>query len=58
MKNKRRDFLKLSGLAGIGMANLGILQGFTTKSNDHNGSDIEQTIKYYEKSHVQQLIGV
>lgn len=28
MKNNRRDFLKLSGLAGLGMTGLGVLEGF------------------------------
>jgi dienelactone hydrolase len=29
MKNNRRNFLKLTGLAGIGLAGVGILEGFT-----------------------------
>ena len=35
MKNKRRDFLKYSGLAGLGMAG-GIMKGFTAdRTVDH-----------------------
>ncbi|HET7002803.1 MAG TPA: twin-arginine translocation signal domain-containing protein, partial [Puia sp.] len=39
MKNKRRDFLKYSGLAGLGMAG-GIMKGFSAdnKVNYMSGS--------------------
>ena len=33
MKNKRRDFLKLSSIAGLSIAGGGLLQGFTANSN-------------------------
>jgi len=32
MKNTRRDFLKLSGLAGIGFAGAGILPAYGVKT--------------------------
>lgn len=35
MENNRRNFLKLTGLAGIGVAGAGILKGFTT-GKDYN----------------------
>ena len=28
MKNNRRDFLKISGMAGLGLAGTGVLEGF------------------------------
>lgn len=31
MKNNRRNFLKIAGMAGIGVAGSGILDGFTVK---------------------------
>lgn len=34
MKNKRRDFLKLSGLAGLAIAGEGVLGGFASPPND------------------------
>jgi dienelactone hydrolase len=36
MKNKRREFLKLSGLAGLGITGGGMLKGFASISDDHN----------------------
>ena len=40
MKNKRRDFLKLSGLAGLAIAGEGVLGGFTSRTeNSSNGTD-------------------
>lgn len=35
MKNKRRDFLKLTGLAGLGLAS-GIMKGFANEPHDNN----------------------
>jgi dienelactone hydrolase len=34
MKNKRRDFLKLTGLTGLGLASGGLLKGYTTEQNN------------------------
>lgn len=36
MKNKRREFLKLSGLAGLGITGGGMLKGFAASLDDHN----------------------
>ena len=38
MKNKRRDFLKLSGLAGLSIAGVGILEGFAAEPEKYNKS--------------------
>ena len=40
MKNKRRDFLKLSGLAGLAIAGEGVLGGFASKPNNYDGSNL------------------
>lgn len=41
MKPKRRDFLKLSGLAGLGIAGEGVLGGFASLPNDiSNGKPV------------------
>jgi dienelactone hydrolase len=37
MKNKRRDFLKLSGLTGLAVASSGMLKGFAFDSRDISG---------------------
>lgn len=48
MKNNRRNFLKQTGLAGIGVASTGILGGFTKESNEkierpnYNNTRIQQ----------------
>ena len=36
MKNKRREFLKLSGLAGVAITGGGMLKGFASALDDHN----------------------
>ena len=38
MKNKRRDFLKMTGLAGMGIASGGLLQGFAAETNHHTSN--------------------
>ena len=34
MSNKRREFLKMSGLAGMGLANLSTLANLATETSD------------------------
>ena len=42
MKNQRRDFLKLSGLAGLSLAGVGIFKGFATEPEKYNKSALDQ----------------
>jgi len=39
MKNKRRHFLKLTGLTGLGVAGAGMLKGFALNDNKKTGND-------------------
>ena len=41
MKNNRRDFLKLSGLAGLGMSGMNILEGFAAGASQTNVKMVE-----------------
>lgn len=40
MPNKRREFLKLAGLTGIGAAGTGMLKGFASEQNNDNKTSI------------------
>jgi hypothetical protein len=55
MKNKRRDFLKLTGMAGLGLAGSGIIKDLLSEPLYEYPKDIEKTWKQYEKSHVQRF---
>lgn len=41
MKNNRRGFLKLSGLAGLSVTGGGILKGFAAEPDNHHKSDLD-----------------
>jgi predicted dehydrogenase len=41
MKNNRRDFLRLSGLAGIGLAGTGMLTGCVTSKGSNGGNNVQ-----------------
>lgn len=49
MKNKRRDFLKLTGMAGLTVAGAGVLNGFAAEPEKDNKSALDQ------KTHVQHF---
>ena len=40
MKNKRRDFLKISGLAGLALASEGVFGGISSQPNNYDGSNL------------------
>ena len=40
MKNKRREFLKMSSLAGLGITSAGMLNGIASALDDHNQSNL------------------
>lgn len=52
MKNNRRDFLKLSGLAGISLAAAAITDGCTTSKHSQGTDDVLTQVK---KSHSQRF---
>lgn len=52
MKNNRRNFLKLTGLAGFSMAGASILQGFSSGLKSNN---TRLSLNYDKKSHVQRF---
>ena len=49
MKNKRRDFLKFTGLAGLTAAGASVLNGFTAEPEKNNKSALDQ------KTHIQHF---
>jgi predicted dehydrogenase len=53
MKNSRRDFIKISGAAGLGLTG-GAFQGCASDSTEEN-SDLPQYINDYEKKRVQRF---
>ena len=52
MKNNRREFLKISGLAGLGLAGSGLLNGCATRDNTAN---LDQAGAPSGKTHQQQF---
>ena len=55
MKNKRRDFLKLAGLAGIGLAGGGISKGFASGNSNAGSTELSKLIRQYGQSHIQHF---
>jgi hypothetical protein len=55
MKNKRRDFLKLTGLAGLGMAGNSVMKGFDPLQDTRKKPGLDVVSKQLEKSHVQRF---
>jgi len=51
MKNKRRDFLKLTGMAGIGMAGLGVMNRHLSEPDYTPERGIEKQWLKIEKLH-------
>ena len=54
MKNKRRDFLKISGLAGLALASEGVFGGISSKPNNYDGSNLNPLLNP-DKIQQQQL---
>lgn len=52
MSNNRREFLKLTGLAGIGLAGTGLISGCTTIGQQAN---LAETQKQAKRSHTQRF---
>jgi hypothetical protein len=55
MKKNRRDFLKISGLAGLSIASEGIFKRSVSETVTSDKPNWAQTIKAYEKEHIQQF---
>jgi len=55
MKTKRRDFLKVTGMAGLGMAGGSILKGCATEQGTDKKPGLDQINKQLESSHVQRF---
>ena len=55
MKNTRRNFLKLAGLAGLSIAGGGISKGFASGNSNNGGTGLPKLISQYGKSHIQQF---
>ncbi len=49
MKNKRRDFIKLTGLTGLSVAG-GLLKGFAAEMNEHNSFSNMQNTNFDEQN--------
>ncbi|MCK9412897.1 MAG: Gfo/Idh/MocA family oxidoreductase [Prolixibacteraceae bacterium] len=55
MKNRRRDFLKLAGLTGLGIAGGGLSKGFASDSKCIEEPNLPQLIKQYGQLHEQRF---
>jgi hypothetical protein len=53
MKNNRRDFLKLTGLAGIGLAGAGMVPGCAATKNSKSKSNLDHIRAQAMKKHTQ-----
>ncbi len=55
MQSKRRDFLKLAGLTGVGLAGGGFTKGFAHEGPNEEAPNLPQFIKQYGLSREQQF---
>ena len=55
MKNNHRDFLKVTGTIGLGLAGGNILKGYASVPDNQNKPGLDQLSKQLEKSHVQRF---
>lgn len=55
MKTRRRDFLKMGGITGIGLAGLSFGNGFTRAERDAEEPDLPSLIKKYQQAHKQRF---
>jgi predicted dehydrogenase len=55
MNENRRDFLKLTGLAGLSVVGAGSIEGHAWESKDPDKSDMPRLIKDYNKTHKQRF---
>jgi len=55
MKTKRRNFLKLTGIAGLSIFSRGTVKGYASESENPDKSDIPQLSKNYKKTHKQKF---
>jgi len=55
MKTKRRDFLKLTGIAGLSILSKSTIKGYASESENSDKTDIAQLNKKYKKNHKQKF---
>lgn len=55
MKSKRRDFLKLTGMAGIGLAGSELMKDYLSETGQNYPKGIEKRWQKYEKSYLQRF---
>jgi hypothetical protein len=55
MKNNRRRFLKLTGLAGLGVAGTGMINSCSTAKKSASGSEVDSVLAQINKSHSQRF---
>jgi len=55
MKKNRRDFIKLTGISGLGLAGGSIMKSYASETMNHNEPNLAQAIHDYEKRHVQHF---
>ncbi|MEN8228777.1 MAG: Gfo/Idh/MocA family oxidoreductase [Bacteroidota bacterium] len=55
MKNRRRDFLKKTGIAGLSLAGGSIMKSYASESVNHGEPNLAQAIHDYEKRRVQHF---
>ncbi len=55
MKSKRRDFIKMTGLAGLSAAGGSLPSGCALETDTNKASGLDQLSNQYEESHVQHF---
>ena len=55
MKKNRRDFFRLTGLAGLGLAGNNVLKNFSPQGNNSKKYNAEISGDFIQKSHVQKF---
>ncbi len=55
MKNNRRDFIKLTGMAGLGISGAGMIESCSSGTEGKKEPSLDQLSKEMEKSHVQRF---
>ena len=55
MKKNRRDFLKITGMAGLGLAGGSVLQNCASESMQTDNPNLPQAISDYQQTHVQHF---
>src|SRR5258708_6805569 len=57
MKNKRREFIKLTGMAGLGIAGAGLVNSFAAGANHYNYTNTNNAVENTNINNTASIIG-